>query len=95
MPVLTCGSVDLYYEEVGAGPALLWIPGTGLRGRTWEQQITAFSERFRCISVDLRASGASTGAHCSRKRSPVKPPGPTSQGTSDSSWTRWGWSGRP
>jgi pimeloyl-ACP methyl ester carboxylesterase len=62
MPVVACEEVDLYYEEVGVGPVLLWIPGTGLRGRTWEQQIVAFGDRFRCLNVDLRGSGESTGA---------------------------------
>jgi 3-oxoadipate enol-lactonase len=62
MPHVACGEVDLHYEEVGTGPALLWLPGTGLRGRTWERQVAAFSDRFRCISVDLRGSGDSTGA---------------------------------
>jgi pimeloyl-ACP methyl ester carboxylesterase len=62
MPLVPCDAVDLYYEEVGTGPVLLWIPGTGLRGRTWEQQVAAFGDRFRCISVDLRGSGESTGA---------------------------------
>jgi pimeloyl-ACP methyl ester carboxylesterase len=65
MPVIACQSVDLFYEEVGTGPVLLWIPGTGLRGRTWERQVAVFSDRFRCISVDLRASGESTGAETS------------------------------
>jgi pimeloyl-ACP methyl ester carboxylesterase len=62
MKVPVSEKVDLYYEEVGSGPALLWVPGTGLRGRTWEQQMAAFADRFRCISVDLRGSGESTGA---------------------------------
>jgi 3-oxoadipate enol-lactonase len=62
MPLVTCADVDLYYEEAGEGPVLLWVPGTGLRGRTWEQQVAVFSSSHRCISVDLRGSGESTGA---------------------------------
>jgi 3-oxoadipate enol-lactonase len=61
MPLVACGGIDLHYEEVGRGPVLLWVPGTGLRGRTWERQVAAFADRFRCISVDLRASGDSSG----------------------------------
>jgi pimeloyl-ACP methyl ester carboxylesterase len=62
MPLVTCGGIELHYEEVGTGPVLLWLPGTGLRGRTWERQVAAFADRFRCLSVDLRGSGDSTGA---------------------------------
>lgn len=62
MPLIACDGLDLYYDDVGSGPTLLWIPGTGLRGRTWEHQVAVFADRFRCISVDLRGSGDSTGA---------------------------------
>lgn len=62
MPVVAGAGIQLYYEDVGAGPVLLWVPGTGLRGRTWEHQIEAFRDRYRCISVDLRGSGESSGA---------------------------------
>lgn len=61
MPVVAGDGVELYYEEAGAGPVLLWVPGTGLCGRTWERQVDAFTDRYRCISVDLRGSGKSSG----------------------------------
>jgi pimeloyl-ACP methyl ester carboxylesterase len=62
MPSVRCGDVDIYYEDRGAGPAIVWIPGTGLRGSTWELQVRRFSDRFRCLTVDLRGSGNSGGA---------------------------------
>jgi pimeloyl-ACP methyl ester carboxylesterase len=62
MPVLQRDDVDLYYEDSGSGPAIVWIPGTGLRGGTWVAQVERFQDRHRCITVDLRGSGASTGS---------------------------------
>jgi pimeloyl-ACP methyl ester carboxylesterase len=62
MPSVRCGDVDIYYEDRGAGPAIVWIPGTGLRGSTWELQVRRFEDRFRCLTVDLRGSGDSSGA---------------------------------
>lgn len=61
MPRIDRSSASLYFEEYGSGPAIVWIPGTGLRGITWEDQIARFRGEYRCITVDLRGSGASTG----------------------------------
>ena len=62
MPSVRCGDVDIYYEDHGSGPVIVWIPGTGLRGSTWELQVRRFQDRFRCLTVDLRGSGESGGA---------------------------------
>ena len=62
MPDVRCGDLDVHYEEWGSGPPLVWIPGTGLRGRTWELQIERFQKSHRCLAVDLRGSGETTGA---------------------------------
>ncbi len=67
MPVITHaagagGAVTLSYEDVGTGPVIVWIPGTGLAGATWEHQVARFRNRFRCVSVDLRGTGHSSGA---------------------------------
>lgn len=61
MPSVTIGDVNLSYEVRGSGPTMLWIPGTGLRGSTWVEQIAYFSQRYRCVSVDLRGSGETAG----------------------------------
>ena len=65
MPVVERDGVSLHYNERGTGPAIVWIPGTGLRGLTWHAQVDAFQDRFRCVTVDLRGSGDSTGADTS------------------------------
>ena len=65
MPTVTQDGVDIFFEEVGSGPTIVWIPGTGLRGSTWRQQVEHFCDRFHCVTVDLRGSGESGGADTS------------------------------
>lgn len=70
MPVYERGSVQVYYEEVGAGFPLLLIPGGGLNstisffssGAPFNP-IEEFKGEFRCIAADLRNAngGRSSG----------------------------------
>jgi aminoacrylate hydrolase len=54
------GSQDaLYYQDVGHGPAVVFIPGFGGIGSFWKQQIEFFKPRFRVIAGDQRGTGAS------------------------------------
>ena len=48
---------DWGYVDVGAGPALLLIPGTLGRGDIFWQQIAALSDRLRVIAVTYPAAG--------------------------------------
>ena len=57
MPTLRCADLQLYYEDTGTGPVVVWIPGTGLRASSWQAQVDAFSDRYRSLSLDLRGSG--------------------------------------
>jgi pimeloyl-ACP methyl ester carboxylesterase len=59
--------VRLYVEEHGQGPPLLLITGLGYALWSWQRQLPAWSQQFRCIAVENRGTG----------RSP-KPPGPYS-----------------
>ncbi len=61
MPAATVnGGISLHYEEHGSGPPIVWIPGTGNSGRVWERyQLPAFTDSYRCITVDNRGSGQS------------------------------------
>ena len=61
MPTVRTRDVDLHYEVSGTGSPIVWVPGTGLRGTTWDRQTTQFSTSHRCITVDLRGSGRTTG----------------------------------
>jgi len=66
MHLIDCDGVNLYYEEQGSGPPLLFIHGLGSSARDWDQQIPEFSSRgYRVIAFDLRGHGQSD-----------KPPGP-------------------
>lgn len=50
----------LYYEEVGAGPAVVLIHGFTLDTRMWDDQFLTLAERFRVIRYDLRGFGRSS-----------------------------------
>lgn len=59
--------MELYVEEHGDGHPLLLLTGLGYAIWSWQRQLPAWSQRFRCIAVENRGTG----------RSP-KPPGPYS-----------------
>jgi pimeloyl-ACP methyl ester carboxylesterase len=61
MPTVHSGDVDVYYEETGSGRPIVWIPGTGLLGSCYEDPVAVFRDRYRCVTVDLRGSGQTTG----------------------------------
>ncbi len=51
---------QLYYEERGAGPAVL-LMHAGIADHTmWDAQVDHFSERYRTVRYDLRGFGRST-----------------------------------
>jgi len=49
----------LYYEDIGDGPTILFIPGFGGVSSFWRGQIDYFRGRYRVIAVDQRGAGAS------------------------------------
>lgn len=51
---------EIYYEDVGQGPAIVFIHGWPLSGAMWEYQVVPLIEAgFRCISYDRRGFGRS------------------------------------
>jgi non-heme chloroperoxidase len=66
MPKLKVGienqsSVELHYEDVGAGKPVVLIHGWPLSGRSWENQVPALVDAgFRVITYDRRGFGASS-----------------------------------
>jgi pimeloyl-ACP methyl ester carboxylesterase len=56
MPLIDVGGVRLNYDERGSGPAVLFLSGTGARGRTWHlHQVPALVEAgFRVVTFDTR-----------------------------------------
>lgn len=51
--------IDLYYEEHGAGPAVVLAHGAGGNHLSWWQQVPAFSRKYRCVAFDHRGWGLS------------------------------------
>jgi pimeloyl-ACP methyl ester carboxylesterase len=66
MPFVTVGqensgTVDLYYEDHGAGRPVVLIHGWPLSGRSWEKQVPVLLEAgYRVITYDRRGFGDSS-----------------------------------
>jgi len=58
----TVNGVDLYYEVLGDGPALVLIHGGGINLRMWDDQVQPFAEHFQVIRYDTRGHGRSQSA---------------------------------
>lgn len=59
MPTLRVDEVELFYEERGEGPPLVFLHGLGSSTRDWKFQLDHFSPRYRCVAFDLPGSGQS------------------------------------
>ncbi|MBS1197561.1 MAG: alpha/beta hydrolase [Proteobacteria bacterium] len=59
MPVAVINGIDLYYETLGSGEPLVFIPGLGGTTDLWFQQRKYFSEYYQFISLDNRGAGRS------------------------------------
>ena len=46
--------IDLYYEDCGTGPAMVFIHGLGENADSWKHQVACFKAGFRTITMDLR-----------------------------------------
>ncbi len=68
MPFAPVNGIDLYYESLGDGPAVVFAHGAGGNHMSWWQQIPVFSQRFRCITFDHRAFGLSRDGEGEAKR---------------------------
>src|SRR5712691_9267716 len=52
----------LYYEDTGGdAPTVLFLHGAGGNHLSWWQQVPVFAEEYRCITVDQRGFGRSSG----------------------------------
>lgn len=60
MPFLEQGNFRLYYEDSGGQlPTIVFLHGAGGNHLSWWQQVPAFCEQYRCITVDQRTFGQS------------------------------------
>ncbi len=66
MPYVTVGqensaSIDIYYEDLGAGQPVVLIHGFPLSGHSWEKQVAVLLKAgYRVITYDRRGFGDST-----------------------------------
>ncbi len=51
--------VEIAYDEAGTGPPLVFLHGVGSTRAAWDGELRALSDRWRCVAIDLRGSGAS------------------------------------
>lgn len=56
---MTANGGRIYYEDVGTGPAVVFIPGYTLDTRMWDDQVEAFAARHRVVRYDPRGAGKS------------------------------------
>ena len=56
MPHFTTSGANVYYEQAGEGPDIVWLPGGDQRGRDMRWQIEGFAD-FRNTSMDPRGAG--------------------------------------
>ncbi len=60
MAFMTTDGFRLYYEDTGGNaPAIMFLHGAGGNHLSWWQQVPAFAEEYRCITVDQRGFGQS------------------------------------
>ncbi|MEL0018861.1 MAG: alpha/beta hydrolase [Rickettsiales bacterium] len=59
MATLTSGGVEIYYEDHGAGPAVLLSHGYSATSQMWRGQVDTFKDRYRIIVWDMRGHGNS------------------------------------
>jgi len=59
MAVADSDGVSIYYERHGAGPAVLFVHGSGGHHAAWWQQVAALRAKFTVLTVDLRGFGNS------------------------------------
>jgi 3-oxoadipate enol-lactonase len=55
--VSTCAGMA--YDDVGSGPAIVFLHGFPHNRSVWAPQISAFADRARCVAPDLRGFGGS------------------------------------
>lgn len=57
-----CDGVEIGYDDVGQGDAIVFIHGFPHHRGLWSAQLGALMDRARCVALDLRGFGESTVA---------------------------------
>jgi pimeloyl-ACP methyl ester carboxylesterase len=59
MPYVRTRDTNIYYESHGAGPAILFVHGSGGNHAAWWQQSAYFMRNYQVLTIDLRGFGNS------------------------------------
>lgn len=59
--MLKVNGAELGFEVRGTGPDVVFVQGVGLTGAAWSPQIDELARDHRCIALDNRGIGKSTG----------------------------------
>ena len=59
MPTIRLDDAELFYDERGRGPPLVFLHGLGSSARDWEAQLAHFSSTRRCVAFDIPGCGRS------------------------------------
>jgi 3-oxoadipate enol-lactonase len=65
LPAVPIGSHTAWFDEQGAGPPLLLVPGLGASRLSWWKQVEPLSRTYRVINLDNRDAGNSANATAS------------------------------
>src|ERR1700722_18434485 len=57
MPYVESDGAQVYYETHGSGPGVLFVHGSGGEHAIWSQHVSALSDEYTVITVDLRGFG--------------------------------------
>ena len=54
MPTVSLNGAELYYEDRGSGPRVLFIHGMCGNANVWDGQVDRLANRLRCVTYDRR-----------------------------------------
>lgn len=57
---------DIDYDESGAGPSIVFVPGSCSTGAAWRPVISALNGRFRCVTTSLLGYGGTAERRTAR-----------------------------
>ena len=58
--VIRANGLEIAYERVGKGPALLFVHGAAEDGRAWRPQLAALADEFTAVAWDEPGAGHSS-----------------------------------
>jgi pimeloyl-ACP methyl ester carboxylesterase len=61
MPTLRVRDIEMAYDEVGRGPAVVLLHGFPFNRSMWAEQTEALADHYRVITPDLRGMGETSG----------------------------------